>query len=199
MKGGVPAGGTGILWNDPALEIGVRNSCAFTKDATNPRLAKVPRELLARFCPNETHNLADREKRPSQRGAFTILAPTRKCNRARPSSIGPFKSPGHLSDGTRGSTATHCQRPAYTRLDAAENDESKAYAINAEAPALLADEGKRLGAIFVHYSTDYVFDGTKRSPYSEKNETNPLDVYGKSKLGGEDAIRRTETPYLIFP
>jgi dTDP-4-dehydrorhamnose reductase len=87
---------------------------------------------------------------------------------------------------------------AYTAVDAAENDESKAYAINAEAPALLAAEAKRLNALLVHYSTDYVFDGTKRLPYCETDETNPLNVYGKSKLAGEQAIRSSGASYLIF-
>ncbi len=77
---------------------------------------------------------------------------------------------------------------AYTAVDSAENDESTAYAINAEAPGLLADEAKRLGALLVHYSTDYVFDGSKLSPYNETDETNPLNVYGRSKLAGEQAI-----------
>jgi dTDP-4-dehydrorhamnose reductase len=87
---------------------------------------------------------------------------------------------------------------AYTAVDAAENDESKAYAINAEALALLADEAKRFDALLVHYSTDYVFDGTKRSPYNEADETNPLNVYGKSKLAGEQAIRASGASHLIF-
>jgi dTDP-4-dehydrorhamnose reductase len=87
---------------------------------------------------------------------------------------------------------------AYTAVDAAEKDQSKAYAINAEAPALLAAEAKRLNALLVHYSTDYVFDGAKRSPYNETDETNPLNVYGKSKLAGEQAIRASGAAYLIF-
>ncbi len=87
---------------------------------------------------------------------------------------------------------------AYTAVDAAENDESNAYAINAEALALLADEAKRLDALLVHYSTDYVFDGTKRSPYNETDETNPLNVYGKSKLAGEQAIRASGASHLII-
>jgi len=86
---------------------------------------------------------------------------------------------------------------AYTAVDAAENDESEAYAVNAEALALLADEAKRLDALVVHYSTDYVFDGTKRSPYNETDETNPLNVYGKSKLAGEQAIRNSGASHLI--
>jgi dTDP-4-dehydrorhamnose reductase len=87
---------------------------------------------------------------------------------------------------------------AYTAVDAAENDESRAYAINAEALTLLADEAKRLDALLVHYSTDYVFDGTKRSPYNETDETNLLNLYGKSKLAGEQAIRSSGASHLII-
>ncbi len=87
---------------------------------------------------------------------------------------------------------------AYTAVDAAENDESSAYALNTNAPALLAEEAKRLDALLVHYSTDYVFDGSKQSPYGETDQTNPLNVYGKSKLGGEQAIRATGGSYLIL-
>jgi dTDP-4-dehydrorhamnose reductase len=87
---------------------------------------------------------------------------------------------------------------AYTVVDAAENDESNAYAINAEAPALFAEEAKRLGALLVHYSTDYVFDGSKRSPYNESDETNPLNVYGRTKLVGDQAILESSAAHLIF-
>ncbi len=87
---------------------------------------------------------------------------------------------------------------AYAAVDAAENDESNAFAINAEAPALLAHEAKHLDALLVHYSTDYVFDGSKRSPYNEEDETTPLNVYGKSKLAGEQAIRTSGASHLIF-
>jgi dTDP-4-dehydrorhamnose reductase len=77
---------------------------------------------------------------------------------------------------------------AYTAVDAAESDESNAYAINAGAPALLAEEAKRFGALLVHYSSDYVFDGSKRSPYNESDETSPLNVYGRTKLIGDEAL-----------
>jgi dTDP-4-dehydrorhamnose reductase len=87
---------------------------------------------------------------------------------------------------------------AYTSVDAAEKNESNAYAINTDAPAVLAEEAKRLGALLVHYSTDYVFDGLKQTPYAETDQTNPLNVYGKSKLGGEQAIRAADGSYLIF-
>jgi dTDP-4-dehydrorhamnose reductase len=87
---------------------------------------------------------------------------------------------------------------AYTAVDAAENDKSNAYAVNTDAPALLAEEAKRLDALLVHYSTDYVFDGSKQSPYNETDETSPLNIYGKSKLGGEEAIRASGVSHLIF-
>jgi dTDP-4-dehydrorhamnose reductase len=87
---------------------------------------------------------------------------------------------------------------AYTAVDRAESEESIARAINADAPLLMAEEAKKIGAVFVHYSTDYVFDGLKASPYEENDATNPVSVYGKTKLAGEHAIRETGVPHLIF-
>jgi dTDP-4-dehydrorhamnose reductase len=87
---------------------------------------------------------------------------------------------------------------AYTAVDRAESDGATAQAINSAAPAVLAEEAKRLGALLVHYSTDYVFDGTKRSPYVEDDPLNPLNVYGKTKLAGERAIQEIGPPHLIF-
>ena len=66
------------------------------------------------------------------------------------------------------------------------------------APGVLAEEAKRLGALLVHYSTDYVFDGTKGKPYEENDSTNPLSAYGRTKLEGERAIQQAEPAYLIF-
>src|SRR5260370_37564206 len=62
----------------------------------------------------------------------------------------------------------------------------------------MAEEAKQLGALLVHYSTDYVFDGTKRSPYTEDDPPNPINAYGRTKLEGERAIQRIAPPYLIF-
>jgi dTDP-4-dehydrorhamnose reductase len=87
---------------------------------------------------------------------------------------------------------------AYTAVDAAENDEAKAHTINTVAPGVLAEEAKALGAAMVHYSTDYVFDGRKESPYAESDLTNPINVYGKTKLAGEQAIRSSGVPHLIL-
>jgi dTDP-4-dehydrorhamnose reductase len=74
---------------------------------------------------------------------------------------------------------------AYTNVDKAESEPEKARAINATGPAVLAEEAKKINAVLVHYSTDYVFDGTKGSPYIEADQPNPLNVYGQTKLEGE--------------
>jgi dTDP-4-dehydrorhamnose reductase len=87
---------------------------------------------------------------------------------------------------------------AFTAVDQAEKEEALATAINAHAPAILAEEAKRIGAAVVHYSTDYVFDGAKNSPYDENDRTNPLNVYGKTKLAGEQAIRESGAHHLVF-
>ncbi|TVT58098.1 MAG: dTDP-4-dehydrorhamnose reductase [Sedimenticola thiotaurini] len=87
---------------------------------------------------------------------------------------------------------------AYTAVDRAETEPDKANSINAEAVSLMAEEAKCLDAWLVHYSTDYVFDGTKDQPYIETDQPNPLGIYGKSKLQGEGSIRRSGCKYLIF-
>ncbi len=87
---------------------------------------------------------------------------------------------------------------AYTAVDQAEEDVDMAMAINAVAPGVLAEEAKRCGAALVHYSTEYVFDGTKSSPYTEADQPNPLNVYGRSKLAGEQAIQQVGGAHLIF-
>jgi len=87
---------------------------------------------------------------------------------------------------------------AYTNVDKAESDEENAFQVNSRAVDLLAQEAKALDAWLIHYSTDYVFDGEKLNPYSEEDETNPLSVYGKTKLQGEEAIKKSKCKYLIF-
>jgi dTDP-4-dehydrorhamnose reductase len=87
---------------------------------------------------------------------------------------------------------------AYTAVDRAESEPDVAMAVNAQAPAILAEEALRTGALLVHYSTDYVFDGSKTSPWVETDKTNPLNVYGASKLAGEEAIQKVGGKYLIF-
>lgn len=87
---------------------------------------------------------------------------------------------------------------AYTAVDKAEQEFDLAYQINGAAPGILAEEAKQLGAILVHYSTDYVFDGTKNEPYCEEDAVNPMNVYGASKLEGEKAIQAVGGNYFIF-
>ncbi|PCE25234.1 dTDP-4-dehydrorhamnose reductase [Paraburkholderia acidicola] len=87
---------------------------------------------------------------------------------------------------------------AHTAVDKAETEVDAAMRLNAEAPGVLAEEAKRLGAALVHYSTDYVFDGTKDGAYVETDAVNPQNVYGKSKLAGEQAIAVSGCAHLIF-
>lgn len=87
---------------------------------------------------------------------------------------------------------------AYTAVDKAESELEQARLINSVAPGILAEEAARLGAMLVHYSADYVYDGTKESPYVETDLTGPLNVYGQTKLGGEDAIRAAACKSIIF-
>jgi dTDP-4-dehydrorhamnose reductase len=87
---------------------------------------------------------------------------------------------------------------AYTAVDQAETDGEAARQINAIAPGILAEESKQVGATLIHFSSDYVFDGTKTSPYDESDYTNPLNIYGCTKLAGEVAIEQSAAAYLIF-
>jgi len=87
---------------------------------------------------------------------------------------------------------------AYTAVDKAETDEELALKINGISPGVLAEEALRIDALLVHYSTDYVFDGTKKEPYVETDEPNPLNVYGRTKLAGEIAVREAGCDYLTF-
>lgn len=87
---------------------------------------------------------------------------------------------------------------AHTAVDKAESERELAFAINAIAPGVLAEEAHRLGAPLIHYSTDYVFDGSKAEPYVEADPTAPLGVYGESKLAGEQAIQAVGGAHLIL-
>ncbi len=87
---------------------------------------------------------------------------------------------------------------AYTAVDKAESNPDLAMAINGTAPGVIAEEAKRLGSILVHYSTDYVFDGANLSPYVETDAPNPINVYGKTKLAGDEAIQGVGGDYLIL-
>lgn len=87
---------------------------------------------------------------------------------------------------------------AYTAVDKAETETELAHSINATAPTIMAEEAQRLGAALFHISTDYVFDGQKNTPYTEDDATNPISTYGKSKLLGEEGIRKTCDRHIIL-
>jgi dTDP-4-dehydrorhamnose reductase len=121
---------------------------------------------------------------------------------------GEIHAPGRdqldLADHTSIRAAIRFLRPrwiinpaAYTAVDKAESEPELAHAINADAPRILGEEARRIGAAIIHFSTDYVFDGAKPTPYLESDPTNPLSVYGRSKLAGEQALAATEAAHLI--
>ena len=87
---------------------------------------------------------------------------------------------------------------AYTAVDRAESESGLAMKINGQAPGVMAETARKFDALLIHYSTDYVFNGLKRSPYVETDVPNPLNVYGESKLAGEKAIQQTADAYLIL-
>ena len=87
---------------------------------------------------------------------------------------------------------------AYTAVDKAESESELAHAINAHAPGVFGEEAAKLGALVVHYSTDYVFDGAKQVAYTEDDLTNPQSVYGSTKRDGEMALQRSGAKHLIF-
>lgn len=87
---------------------------------------------------------------------------------------------------------------AYTDVDKAESEPELAMAINGTGPGILAEEAQRLGGALIHYSTDYVFDGTKGEAYTEEDEPNPINVYGETKLAGEQAVQAVGGAYIIF-
>lgn len=124
-------------------------------------------------------------------------------------SLGDVEAVGHdqmeLADRSQIQTVVRAASPdvivnaaAYTAVDRAETEQDAAFAVNRDGAAVLADEAARANALLVHFSTDYVFDGEKASPYVETDPTNPLNVYGRSKLAGEAAIRSSGCRHLIF-
>jgi dTDP-4-dehydrorhamnose reductase len=119
--------------------------------------------------------------------------------------VAPDRSRMDLADLNQVRAVVRALRPglivnaaAYTAVDQAESEPGLAHRINAEAPAVMAAEARLLGAAMVHYSTDYVFDGTRQGAYIETDTTNPINVYGASKLAGEQAIAAAGIAHLIL-
>jgi len=110
-----------------------------------------------------------------------------------------FASPEQLREVVRAvSPDVVVNAAAYTAVDRAEEEAGLAMLINAEAPGALAAEAEAIGACFVHYSTDYVFDGAGSGPYAEGAKVNPLSQYGRSKLAGDELVTRSCRRHLIF-
>lgn len=123
--------------------------------------------------------------------------------------VGIVRAPGRadldLTDVTRTRETIRATTPAvivnaaaYTRVDDAESESALAFAVNAAGPGILAEEAARSGALLVHYSTDFVFDGRASRPYRESDPPNPLSAYGASKLAGEEAVAAADANHLIF-
>lgn len=112
------------------------------------------------------------------------------CDLSRPETIGP------LIRDCRPDVIVNAA--AYTAVDRAEQEEALAMTVNGTSVGVLAEEARKAGALLVHYSTDYVFDGRKSTPYTEEDAPNPINAYGRSKLAGETAIRETGCAYFIL-
>ncbi len=113
-----------------------------------------------------------------------------RCDLSRPGTIAP------LIREVRPEVIVNAA--AYTAVDKAETEEELATTINGTSVGVLAQEAKSIGALLVHYSTDYVFDGRKSTPYVEEDTPNPLNAYGRSKLAGEVAVRDAKGDHLIL-
>lgn len=110
-----------------------------------------------------------------------------------------FTQPDSIRNAVRAAAPTVIvNAAAYTAVDKAESEPELAMAINGAAPGVLAEEAKRLGSVLVHYSTDYVFNGAKQGPYVESDAPDPRNVYGRTKLAGDEAIQAVGGDYLIL-
>jgi dTDP-4-dehydrorhamnose reductase len=125
------------------------------------------------------------------KGAGQVIALSRAaCDLSNPSSIRAAVQDAHPD--------VILNAAAYTAVDRAESQPELAMRINGEAPGILAEEAKKSNALLVHYSTDYVFDGTKSASWLEDDPVHPLNVYGETKLAGEQNIQQSGGQYLIF-
>jgi dTDP-4-dehydrorhamnose reductase len=160
------------------------------RDRRSPQLKRI-REVTATILVTGAHGQLGRELAAALGGLGHVVALDRSAlNLADPDSI--------VKTVRSTAPALIVNAGAYTAVDRAEQERDVAFAVNENAPAILADEAKRLNAVVIHYSTDYVFDGAQRAPYSEYATPNPLNVYGQSKLAGERAIAAVGASAVVF-
>jgi dTDP-4-dehydrorhamnose reductase len=141
------------------------------------------------------------EARRSLASLGTLVSATRGGRLAdgAPCEVADFDDPRSLTDLVQHiAPDVVVNAAAYTAVDRAESEREAAFRVNAEGPAAIAQACARRGALLVHYSTDYVFDGAASRPYREDDPTSPLGVYGASKLAGEEAIRASGARHLIL-
>lgn len=125
-----------------------------------------------------------------QREAEWVFAGRDECDLTEPASV------RSLVRSTRPQVIINAA--AYTAVDQAERDQDLCFAVNATAPGVLAEEAAKIGALLIHYSSDYVFNGEKPAPYQESDPTDPLNIYGASKAAGEQAIAAAQGRYWIL-
>lgn len=131
--------------------------------------------------------------------SLAVLGNVVAVGRDTPGLAGDFSRPADLVDtvlAVRPDVVVNAA--AYTAVDQAEREPDLAYTVNTTAPAVLAQTAQRIGAWLVHYSTDYVFDGRGRTPFAEADATAPLNVYGRTKLEGEQQVQHTNPRHLIL-
>lgn len=133
------------------------------------------------------------------RRALAVLGPVVALDRNSPDGAGNLRSPKHVAAAiARLRPDIVVNAAAYTAVDKAESEPEIARTVNADAPGAMAAACAQIGALLVHYSTDYVFDGSGDTPWRESDPTGPLNVYGATKLAGEDAIRDSGARHLIL-
>ena len=186
-----------MRWDDPALGIGwgVESPTVSARDAAAPLLADVRglpslwADLMRILVTGVTGQVGSGARAPARNLGSVIAADRNLLDLSRPEQL--------ASALDRIAADLIVNPAAYTAVDRAEDERELAFRVNAEAPGAIARWAAARGVPLVHFSTDYVFDGSGERPWREDDPTGPLSAYGASKLAGEDAIRAAGGPHLI--
>ena len=176
----------GVFWNDPALAIswGIEKPLLSSRDSRiSISCPDSPRAASCIFMPMSGRILLiGKTGQVGSELAFRLL-PRYELTALGKAEL-DLANPADIRESVaRARPAVIINCAAYTRVDEAESHENLAFEINATAPAVLAEEARKIGAALIHYSTDYVFDGEKRTPYLETDSTNPISAYGREQVG----------------